>query len=280
MGGDARAKDEDNYEFLIPFDTIVKKGALIKDIEDRKQALVEQCKGNNGLTLQEVIEHNDWLLQVERDLAKARSRIERDFRISYALSLKVREGKRKAQLGGRLDTLRAQCDVLNEGIHFLSDHSTWFQESGTYRDAVDYLDSRWGDDEEALAALDEAAALSGGTLLQGSPGENQAGHTRSAIPENVLRQVTTPTHHDLDGFLHGDACAGLADKKRKKRKKRKGAGPGHEDSADRGDNSEEEEDQEQATKEASETSQLAPELSWLKAQGSADGNYVKVWEPD
>merc|ERR1719277_1968014 len=49
------------------------------------------------------MDHNDWLLQIERDLCKARARIERDFRISNAMSLKVREGKRKAQLQQRLD---------------------------------------------------------------------------------------------------------------------------------------------------------------------------------
>merc|ERR1719428_1290461 len=99
------------------------------------------------------MDHNDWLLQIERDLSKARARIERDFRISNALSLKVREGKRKAQLQQRLDVLRAQCDVLNECIHGLSDHCAWFQESGTYREAVEYLERRWDDDE---APIDDA----------------------------------------------------------------------------------------------------------------------------
>lgn len=64
MGG------EDAYDFCVPFDTIVKKGALLREIADRKQALVEQCKSSSGLTLQEVVDHNDWLLQVERDLSK------------------------------------------------------------------------------------------------------------------------------------------------------------------------------------------------------------------
>merc|ERR1719454_311264 len=144
---------DDRSEGLVPFETIVRRGVLVREIDERKQALVEQCRGNNGLTLQEVIDHNDWLLQIERDLSKARGRIERDFRISNALSLKVREGKRKAQLQQRLDVLRAQCDVLNDGIHGLSDHCAWFQESGTYREAVDYLERRWDDDE---APLDEA----------------------------------------------------------------------------------------------------------------------------
>ena len=157
MGG------EDTLDGLVPFETIVKKGVLVKEIDERKQALIEQCRANNGLVLQEVIDHNDWLLQVERDLSKARARIERDFRISNALSLKVREGKRKAQLQQRLDVLRAQCDVLNECIHGLSDHCAWFQESGTYREAVEYLEGRW-DDEEGVPLDEGRLDVRGGNL--------------------------------------------------------------------------------------------------------------------
>merc|ERR1712228_171915 len=178
MGG------ENSFDSSVPFETIVRKGVLVKEIDDRKQALIEQCRANNGLTLQEVMDHNDWLLQIERDLCKARARIERDFRISNAMSLKVREGKRKSQLQQRLDVLRSQCDVLNECIHGLSDHCAWFQESGTYREAVEYLEGRWDDDEGG--PLDDARFdRRGGVDRPGSSEDNNH-------------------HHELDGLIHGD----------------------------------------------------------------------------
>mmetsp|Transcript_42156 Transcript_42156/g.68283 ORF Transcript_42156/g.68283 Transcript_42156/m.68283 type:complete len:263 (-) Transcript_42156:161-949(-) len=262
MGG------EDSYDFLVPFDTIVKKGVLVKDIEDRKQALVEQCRSCTGLTLQEVIEHNDWLLQVERDLSKARSRIERDFRISYALSLKVREGKRKAQLQQRLDVLRAQCDVLNECIHNLSDHCSWFQESGTYREAVDYLDSRWGDEDEGLGIFGERLDLWHSTGLEARCEALGEAKIKPPAQEGV--------HHELDGLIFSDSCGPSLEKKRRKKKKRKGAGPGLEDGGGEGAS----EDDEDGLWPGSETNPLAPDISWLRAQGCQGRNYVAVWAPD
>jgi len=261
MGG------EENYDGLVPFETIVRKGVLTREIEDRKQALVEQCRTNSGLTLQEVIDHNDWLLQIERDLSKARSRIEREFRISNALSLKVREGKRKAQLQQRLDVLRAQCDVLNECIHGLSDHCAWFQESGTYREAVEYLEGRWDDED--------------GTPLDDARFDLRACGDRADAAEDGA-------HHELDGLIHSDSCAPSAagEKKRRKKKKRKGALPGPEEPGSRIDNSDEEEDGEPVAREGSEVvaSELfAADFGWLRSAGqekSGHGQYVDVWAPD
>jgi len=263
MGGEDAHKD--TYDGLVPFETIVRKGVLAREIDDRKQALMDQCRANGGLTLQEVIDHNDWLLQIERDLSKARARIERDFRISNALSLKVREGKRKAQLQQRLDVLRAQCDVLNECIHGLSDHCAWFQESATYREAVEYLEGRWDDDDVGVV---EEAHLE---LRAGAGDVGEEG-----------------THHELDGLIHSDSCApSHSEKKRRKKKKRKGANPGPEDAAGRAENSEEEEDAEGAGREAGEGGGLvepfASEFRWLRAagkEGGAKGRYVDVWAPD
>lgn len=261
MGG------EDAFDGLVPFETIVRKGVLVKEIDERKQSLIEQCRTNNGLTLQEVIDHNDWLLQIERDLSKARARIERDFRISNALSLKVREGKRKAQLQQRLDVLRAQCDVLNECIHGLSDHCAWFQESGTYREAVEYLEGRWDDDE---APLDDSRF----DIRGADKGEGAEDNS----------------HHELDGLIHSDSCAPLPhEKKRRKKKKRnllrKGAAPCPEDTGGRQENSDDEEDAEAGRDgDGGAADFFAADFRWLKAAGrggnSDSRNYIDVWAPD
>jgi hypothetical protein len=268
MGG------EDAYDGLVPFETIVRKGVLVKDIEDRKQVLIDQCRANNGLTLQEVIDHNDWLLQIERDLSKARARIERDFRISNALSLKVREGKRKAQLQQRLDVLRAQCDVLNECIHGLSDHCAWFQESGTYREAVEYLERRWDDDE---APLEEARFdIRGASCDKVSTG---MGTGIADLCEDI-------SHHELDGLIHSDSCVqSQHEKKRRKKKKRKGAAPGPEDKAGGQDNSDDDEDVEVARDgDVLIADYFAADFRWLKAAGrpgsSESCRYIDVWAPD
>jgi len=256
---------EDSYDGLVPFETIVRKGVLLRDIEDRKQALVEQCRTNNGLTLQEVIDHNDWLLQIERDLSKARARIERDFRISNALSLKVREGKRKAQLQQRLDVLRAQCDVLNECIHGLSDHCAWFQESGTYREAVEYLEGRW-DDEEGAPLDDARFDLRGGGADR--PDGAEEGN-----------------HHELDGLIHSDSCAPSASekKRRKKKKNKKGTTSGPEEAGGRADNSEDDEDGDGPREgEGATADPFATDFRWLRAAGQSSnaGRYIDVWAPD
>lgn len=263
---------------LVPFETIVKKGVLVKEIDERKQALIEQCRANNGLVLQEVIDHNDWLLQIERDLSKARARIERDFRISNALSLKVREGKRKAQLQQRLDVLRAQCDVLNECIHGLSDHCAWFQESGTYREAVEYLEGRW-DDEDGVP-LDEGRLEMRGGSLDKAEGLDD-GH-----------------HHELDGLIHSDSCGVPAsqEKRRRKKKRRKGAIPGGPGEADggRAENSDDAEEADATTGAGSGSAGVprsscdagdffAADFHWLKSVGKGEGsgkNYIDVWAPD
>lgn len=256
---------EDGYDGLVPFETIVRKGVLVREIDDRKQALVEQCRTNNGLTLQEVIDHNDWLLQIERDLSKARARIERDFRISNALSLKVREGKRKAQLQQRLDVLRAQCDVLNECIHGLSDHCAWFQDSGTYREAVDYLEGRW-DDDEGVALEDPRFDLRG------------AGSGDRTEEEG--------NHHELDGLIHSDSCTPSTQekKRRKKRKGKKGAANGQEDGGGRPDNSDDEEDGDggREPEGSAPPDPFAADFRWLRAAGQSgdQGGYVDVWAPD
>jgi len=260
MGG------EDAYDSLVPFETIVRKGVLVKEIEERKQVLIDQCRSNNGLTLQEVIDHNDWLLQIERDLSKARARIERDFRISNALSLKVREGKRKAQLQQRLDVLRAQCDVLNECIHGLSDHCAWFQESGTYREAVEYLERRWDDDE---APLDEARF-----------------DIRGPATDKVLGDGEDISHHELDGLIHSDSCVPSPhEKKRRKKKKRKGAAPGPEEQGGRQENSDDDEDGDGARDgDGLTTDFFAADFRWLKAAGRPGhidaSKYVDVWAID
>lgn len=258
MGG------EDGYDGLVPFETIVRKGVLVCEIEDRKQALMEQCRVNNGLTLQEVIDHNDWLLQIERDLSKARARIERDFRISNALSLKVREGKRKAQLQQRLDMLRSQCDVLNECIHGLSDHCAWFQDSGTYREAVDYLEGRW-DDEEGGQLEDVRFDL--------------RGPERAEVSEEG-------NHHELDGLIHGDPLtSSQQEKKRRKKKKNRKAAPGPEGAGGPGGLSEEDEDGEGA-REGDDLSGPFADLQLLRTMGRGAGagggraSYVDVWAPD
>jgi len=255
MGG------EDNYDGLVPFETIVRKGVLVKEIADRKQALIEHCRANNGLTLQEVIDHNDWLLQIERDLSKARARIERDFRISNALSLKVREGKRKAQLQQRLDVLRAQCDVLNECIHGLSDHCAWFQDSGTYREAVEYLEGRWDDDEGT--PLDDARLdIRGNDKSDG----NEEGN-----------------HHELDGLIHSDSCApSVHEKKRRKKKKRKGASLGPEETGGRADNSDDDDDEDAVREgDVAISDPFAADFRWLRSVGQSGSlHYIDVWAPD
>lgn len=249
MGGD------DCIDALVPFETIVRKGVLVKEIEERKQALVEQCRANNGLTLQEVIDYNDWLLQIELDLSKARARIERDFRISNALSLKVREGKRKAQLQQRLDCLRAQCEVLNECIHGLSDHCAWFQESGTYRKAVEYLEGKW-DDDEGCGPLDDAS-----------------------MRASADRGDEDCNHHDLDGLIHSDSCApSPLEKKRRKKKKRKGAMPRPEDKGVLAEVSDED-DEADGAREGDVIETFVADFGWLKAAGRG-GSYVDVWAPD
>jgi hypothetical protein len=242
MGG------EEHVDGLVPFETIVRRGVLVRDIDERKQALIDQCRANNGLTLQEVIDHNDWLLQIERDLSKARSRIERDFRISNALSLKVREGKRKAQLQQRLDVLRAQCDVLNECIHGLSDHCAWYQESRTYREAVDYLEGRW-DDEEGSLLEDARFELRGDKL-----------------------DIEDGKHHELEGLLHSD-CAPSNEKKRRRRRKRKGGSMAEDP---RPENSEDDDE------EVREDLVDVMDIRWLKSSGRSgpSSGYVDVWSPD
>jgi len=258
----------DGYDGLVPFETIVRKGLLVRDIEDRKQALVETCKANSGLTLQEVIDHNDWLLQIERDLSKARARIERDFRINNAMSLKVREGKRKAQLQQRLDVLRAQCDVLNESIHGLSGHCAWFQESGSYREAVDYLEGRWDDDEGA--PLDDAR-------LDLRLGAGRAFGVESA--EEV-------SHHELDGLIHGDCAPSQEKRRRKKKRGKRGALPGSEEAGGRAGNSDEDEDADGAAgcEASAPTEPWAADFRWLRAApergGACRGQYVDVWAVD
>eukprot|EP00747_Dinoflagellata_sp_TGD_P186214 gnl/TRDRNA2_/TRDRNA2_43129_c0_seq1.p1 gnl/TRDRNA2_/TRDRNA2_43129_c0~~gnl/TRDRNA2_/TRDRNA2_43129_c0_seq1.p1 ORF type:complete len:270 (-),score=74.06 gnl/TRDRNA2_/TRDRNA2_43129_c0_seq1:80-859(-) len=252
-------------EGLVPFEMIVRKGVLVRDIEDRKQSLIEQCRANHGLTLQEVIDHNDWLLQIERDLSRARSRIERDFRISNALSVKVREGKRKAQLQQRLDVLRAQCDVLNECIHGLSDHCAWFQDSGTYREAVEYLEGRWDDDEA-------------------SPFDEVRFEIRCAEKSEGMEE---PSHHELDGLIHSDSCVPSPQekKRRKKKKNRKGGGQGAEELGAQRENSDDDEDGDGA-REAEvgpPADFFAADFKWLKAAGRENqekGGYVDVWAPD
>mmetsp|Transcript_54179 Transcript_54179/g.115664 ORF Transcript_54179/g.115664 Transcript_54179/m.115664 type:complete len:298 (-) Transcript_54179:239-1132(-) len=297
MGG------EDGYDGLVPFETIVQKGTLVKEIEERKQALVEKCKSNSGLTLQEVIDHNDWLLQVERDLSKARARIERDFRISNALSLKVREGKRKAQLQQRLDVLRSQCDVLNECIHGLSDHCAWFQESGTYREAADLLEGRWDDEDVDDTHYELRKEHGSGAHWDGS--------------EDAV-------HHDLEGLIHGGG-AGASGEKRRRKKRRSKKAMTQEKELDGACEEEEDEEDEvidipaegeahpssaalsmsgsgppsfSATRrlDAFETSAAAaaaaaapgaaatglrPDFRWLRLAGNADtSNCVDVWAPD
>jgi len=266
---------EDGYDGLVPFETIVRKGVLVREIEDRKQALVEQCKSNNGLALQEVIDHNDWLLQIERDLSKARARIERDFRISNALSLKVREGKRKAQLQQRLDVLRSQCDVLNECIHGLSDHCAWFQESGTYREAADYLEGRW-DDEDGVS-LDEARF----DLRAAAGGIGVVGGDRGDAGEDSNR------HHELDGLIHADAfsAASHEKKRRKKRRGKKGATHGKEEAEGGGEDDDEDEEGEGAHREVEPTpapEPFAADFRWLRAAGAngEKGTFIDVWSPD
>lgn len=274
MGGGS----EDGFDSLVPFETIVRKGVLVKDIDDRKQALIEQCRGNNGLTLQEVIDHNDWLLQIERDLSKARARIERDFRISNALSLKVREGKRKAQLQQRLDVLRSQCDVLNECIHGLSDHCAWFQESGTYREAVEYLEGRWDDDEGGTSLDDARLDIRGGTAGIGCGSLDEDGN-----------------HHELDGLIHSDSCTpSQHEKKRRKKKKRKGVAPGPEDKGSLAENSDEDEDGDGGRDgDSSAADAFCADFRWLKTAGrrldeadtgrtggGGESSYVDVWAPD
>lgn len=262
MGG------EDGFDSLVPFETIVRKGVLVKEIDDRKQALVEQCRANNGLTLQEAIDHNDWLLQIERDLSKARARIERDFRISNALSLKVREGKRKAQLQQRLDVLRSQCDVLNECIHGLSDHCAWFQDSGTYRETVEYLGGRWDDDEGGMPSEEARLDLRiGSSLANGGGGGDE-----------------DRNHHELDGLIHSDCVPSAHEKKRRKKKKRKGGAPGPEDKG-AAENSDEEEDGDGGREgEGAPDSVFVPDFRWLKSAGGAEGDkdigYIDVWVPD
>lgn len=256
---------EDGYDGLVPFETIVRKGVLVKEIEERKQALVEQCRVNSGLTLQEVIDHNDWLLQLERDLSKARARIERDFRISNALSLKVREGKRKAQLQQRLDVLRAQCDVLNECIHGLSDHCAWFQESGTYREAVDYLEGSWDDDD-------------------GVPLDNSRFDLRGGSGGDRAEGVEDGNHHELDGLIHSDSCTPSTQekKRRKKRKGKKGAANGPEDAGSRADNSDDEDEDGAHEADAAAQDPFAADFRWLRSAGQngEKGSYVDVWAPD
>jgi len=285
MGG------EDAFDGVVPFETIVRKGVLVKEIDERKQALVEQCRANNGLTLQEVIDHNDWLLQIERDLSKGRARIERDFRISNALSLKVREGKRKAQLQQRLDILRSQCDVLNECIHGLSDHCAWFQESGTYREAVEYLEGRWDDDEAPLedARFDLRGGCSGGgggVVTGGGAGGGGGGPERVGATEGGEDNC----HHELDGLIHSDSCAPSPhEKKRRKKKKRKGVAPGGPEEAGGGrpENSDDEEEGEAGGgRDAADglaADSFAADFRWLKAagRGQADARtFIDVWAPD
>merc|ERR1712228_111198 len=116
------------------------------------------------------------------------------------------------------DVLRSQCDVLNECIHGLSDHCAWFQESGTYREAVEYLEGRWDDDEGG--PLDDARFdRRGGVDRPGSSEDNN--------------------HHELDGLIHSDSCAPSSHekKRRKKKKNRKGTTPGPEEAWARADNS-------------------------------------------
>lgn len=274
MGG------EDGYDALIPFETIVRKGVLVREIEDRKHALVEQCRSNSGLTLQEVIEHNDWLLQVERDLSKARARIERDFRISNALSLKVREGKRKAQLQQRLDVLRSQCDVLNECIHGLSDHCAWFQVSGTYREAVGYLEGRW--DDEDGASLEESRFDFNSAL----DGDRELGAVTAAAVvaagrgEDRTSGVEDGFHHELDGLIRHDSGAAFPHdkKRRKKRRGKKGVSQGAEEAKD--GPSDEEEEGEPAV--LGDTDPWA-DFAWLRTvgrNGDDRPSYVDVWSPD
>lgn len=211
---DDGAKEEQQVFLAVPFETIVKKGVLVKEIEERKQGLVDRCQGNNGLTLKEVCSHNDWLLQLEKDLSKARARIERDFRISNALALKVREGKRKAQLQQRLDVLRAQCDVLNDGIHSLSDHCAWFQESGTYREAVEYLEGRRDEVEDSTLLDDHPSRFE-----KGANKVSQGSQTR----DDDSRDWTA--HRELEGLIHEDPGEQpQAQKKNRRRKKKKGLG--------------------------------------------------------
>eukprot|EP00929_Paragymnodinium_shiwhaense_P014652 TRINITY_DN122583_c0_g1_i1.p1 TRINITY_DN122583_c0_g1~~TRINITY_DN122583_c0_g1_i1.p1 ORF type:complete len:308 (-),score=63.79 TRINITY_DN122583_c0_g1_i1:97-933(-) len=278
MGGD------DSIHSLVPFETIVRKGVLVKEIEERKQALIEQCRSNNGLTLQEVVDHNDWLLQIERDLSKARARIERDFRISNALSVKVREGKRKAQLQQRLDVLRSQCDVLNECIRGLSEHCAWFQESGTYREAVEFLEGRWEDDEGH--PMDDPR-FDINTCGLKSVGGQSASHAAANDEDGHA--------HELDGLIHGDVSAPSQEKKRRKKKKRKGGPAGGDDS--RGGLAENSEDDEDADggREAdgahpnstglgsgADALCAAADFQWLKAAGKKGDlkDYVDVWSPD
>jgi len=263
MGGD------DGYDSLVPFETIVRKGVLLKEIDDRKQTLIEQCRANSGLTLQEVIDHNDWLLQIERDLSKARGRIERDFRISNALSSKVREGKRKAQLQQRLDVLRSQCDVLNECIHGLSDHCAWFQVSGSYREAIEYLEGHW-DDEEG-PSLDVHTRPDGHSEDKGQHGEHGN------------------THHELEGLLYSDSDlpsqSPTEKQKRRRRKKRRGGGP---DLAaeSRAEHSEDDEAgivSGDAAGDHSDVPNPFQDFEWMKASGAGGGRtaaYIDVWAPD
>lgn len=271
------AAADDNFDGLVPFDTIVRKGVLVKEIDERRQALIGQCRSNNGLTLQEVIDHNDWLLQIERDLSKARARIEREFRISNALSLKVREGKRKAQLQQRLDVLRSQCDVLNECIHGLSDHCAWFQESGTYREAVEYLEGRW-DDVDDHAGMEEARfdIRSDRPGLAGVSGVDDSLHLAGL------------GRHELDGLIHGDVPVGRGDMqdskkaavsastRRKKKKRGNKTVPGGADGAPGA--SDEDDDDENGRDENPDF--FAPDYRWLRGAGRSCGNYVDVWAPD
>jgi hypothetical protein len=281
------AAGDDNFDGLVPFDTIVRKGVLVKEIDERRQALIGQCRSNNGLTLQEVIDHNDWLLQIERDLSKARARIEREFRISNALSLKVREGKRKAQLQQRLDVLRSQCDVLNECIHGLSDHCAWFQESGTYREAVEYLEGRWDDVDDHANTVDEARFELRGT-------GDRAG---LAGGEDSLHLAGLGGRHELDGLIHGDAPVGgrggdlHADakkgavsastrRKKKKRGNKAGApGVGDGDAAGPPGASDDDDEEENGGRE-SDLDFFAPDYRWLRGAGRSSGGYVDVWAPD
>merc|ERR1719313_581729 len=99
MGGDDEPPE-------VPFDQIVRRGALQKQLEERRQRLEDQAK----LTLQDVSEHNQWLALLERDLTGARTRIEREFKITSALATKVHEPRRRIQLQQRLDALRQHCD--------------------------------------------------------------------------------------------------------------------------------------------------------------------------
>lgn len=121
------AKDETKHEFeLYPFDLVVKKGFIVQELESRRQAVV-QCESKDSLPFAEISAYNEWLTAVEKDLTKARTRIEREFKLTSALMQKVHEPRRRAQLQGRLSQLRAQCVVLNEAINAYSQRIQGFR---------------------------------------------------------------------------------------------------------------------------------------------------------